>query len=156
MVGHMTRYQAKTDANRAGKRRRRLAWAATVALAPALAGCSFAIAPLAESDATGSINRVASAEPGLGQEDSRRARGALALALDPQGSGARVNWDNPDSKVRGAIEPLGQPFVREDEICRDFKAVVIRPGGSTTRAGTACRVSTDAWAIQYIGFKPRS
>jgi surface antigen len=45
----------------------------------------------------------------MGTEDWRRAKGALAVALDPQGSGAPVTWDNPDSALKGQFKPSGSP-----------------------------------------------
>jgi hypothetical protein len=58
----------------------------------------------------------------LNDEDQRRARSALALALDPIGAGTAVNWDNPDTRRKGVFIPVGQPFVKNDDICRAFTA----------------------------------
>ena len=75
-----------------------------------------------EPESTSSITpRVMSPlSPELGGEDWRRAKGALAIALDPQGSGSSVSWDNPDTDMKGNFAPVGQPFVKTDEICRAF------------------------------------
>ena len=51
--------------------------------------------------------------PELGEEDWRRAKAALAVALDPQGAGARVSWDNPDTDAEGRLHP-GRPALREE------------------------------------------
>lgn len=83
----------------------------------------------------------------LGPEDLRRADGAMALALDPQGNGASVSWDNPQSGIKGSFIPVGGPFLRSDEICRAFIAEVqtqIRPA---KLQGTACRPSGGDWAV---------
>lgn len=154
------RYTADMSGREAGHavRARALRLLLASAAAAGLAACSFAIPSLVPDgdESTGSIGAAATVGRELGLEDARRARSALALALDPQGSGTAVNWDNPDTKVRGTITPVGQPYVRESEICRDFKALVSRTGRATTRDGTACRVSPDEWAIQYVGFRRRA
>jgi surface antigen len=36
----------------------------------------------------------------------------MAVALDPQGSGSPVTWDNPDTGFKGTFTPVGQPFVK--------------------------------------------
>ena len=58
----------------------------------------------------------------LDEEDRRRALGALAIALDPQGNGASVHWDNPVSKAHGSVTPVGFAYPSNDLICRDFQA----------------------------------
>ncbi len=93
--------------------------AAALALTTGGCGLSFPMASLfPEPEATGSVTpRVVSPfSPELGAEDWRRARGALAIALDPQGSGSSVSWDNPDTDMKGNFAPVGQPFVKTDEI----------------------------------------
>ena len=54
-------------------------------------------------------------------------QGALALALDPQGNGAAVAWDNPDTGLKGGFTPVGRPFVKGDAICRAFRRPLTRP-----------------------------
>src|SRR5215208_4275803 len=87
--------------------------------------CSIAL-PVAslveEPDTTSSVasKPPSPLSPELGTEDWRRAKAALAVALDPQGSGAQVSWDTPDTKVKGTFTPMGQPFVKNDQICRPF------------------------------------
>ena len=56
------------------------------------------------------------------------------MALDPQGPGTQVSWDNPATTRKGTFTPTGAPFVKNDEICRDFSAHLsgplrIRPPG---------------------------
>lgn len=86
----------------------------------------------------------------LGPEDLRRAHGALALALDPQGNGKNVSWDNPQTGMKGQITPLGSPFLRADEICRDFMAATALQAGPLSHKGTACRPSGGEWAIKAM------
>ncbi|MDB5510958.1 MAG: hypothetical protein JWR08_441 [Enterovirga sp.] len=127
-------------------------------LAPALAGCSFALPSLvkeAPEETTGSIAPAGAGSArlfsDLGPEDWRRAKAALAVALDPQGNGQPVKWDNPETGMRGEIVPGGKPFVESDEICRSFKATVARPAGAPGVAeGTACRLGADEWHLKRV------
>ena len=91
--------------------------AAALSLMTGACGMSFPMASLfPEPESTSSITpRVMSPlSPELGGEDWRRAKGALAIALDPQGSGSSVSWDNPDTDMKGNFAPVGQPFVKTD------------------------------------------
>ena len=128
--------------------------ALAIAFAASLAGCSFAL-PSMFSDGevtTGSLARkaVSPLSPDLGQEDWRRAKGALAVALDPQGNGSAVNWDNPESGLKGTFTPVAQPFVKDDEICRAFLATLTQSDRTATLQGTGCRVAADEWDIRDI------
>jgi hypothetical protein len=91
--------------------------------------------------------------PDLGEEDWRRAKNAMGVALDPQGSGSQVSWDNPDSRMKGAFKPLGQPFVKNDEICRSFAATLSGGEKNASVEGTACRPSGGEWVLKEV--KPR-
>ncbi len=110
------------------------------------------LVPEDEPKATGTLVAKASSalSPELGAEDWRRAKGALAVALDPQGNGASVSWDNPDSGFKGAFTPVGHPFVKGDEICRAFVAALGRAGRNAALEGTACRLSGAEWAIKAV------
>ncbi len=88
--------------------------------------------------------------PELGTEDWRRASGAMALALDPQGNGAAVNWDNPESGTKGVFAPVSGPVLRSDEICRAFLSTLVLQTGSSKMQGTACRPSGGEWSIKEI------
>ena len=100
---------------------------------------------------TGSIGRrPTSFGSDLGEEDWRRAYAALGVALDPQGNGKPVKWDNPDTSLRGTINPTGLPYVAQDLICRDFLASVIAPGGSRFVRGTGCKPSGGEWELKKI------
>jgi surface antigen len=130
-------------------RRRRLAKSSTLlALTFALPGCSMAI-PLpgfvSKEDVTGSIKRIASPlSPKLDGEDSRRAMAALGVALDPQGNGERVAWDNPQSGLKGTFTPVGAAYAREDRICRAFLGEI---GSDGRIKGTGCRDKRGDWAV---------
>jgi surface antigen len=117
-------------------------------------GVSFPMASLfPEAETTSSImpaRFVSPLSPELGAEDWRRAKGALAVALDPQGSGSSVSWDNPDTDMKGHFSPVGQPFVKTDEICRAFLAAVETKTATSSLQGTACRPSGGEWAITSV------
>jgi surface antigen len=125
-------------------------------LAVSSAACSLAIpiGSMAREDpvSTQSVGpRVVSPlSPDLGEEDWRRARAALAVALDPQGAGSQVSWDNPDTALKGSFTPVGQPFVKSDEICRAFLASVAGAASTLSLQGTACRPSGGEWSIRDV------
>jgi surface antigen len=119
-------------------------------------GCSVSLpiaSLLGESvETTSSIvaKPVSPLSPELGPEDWRRARGALAVALDPTGNGAAVTWDNPETALKGAFAPVGLPFVRNDEICRAFLANLDVQGNQSQLQGAACRPSGGEWLIKDV------
>ena len=127
--------------------------AAALSLMTSACGMSFPMASLfPEPESTSSITpRVMSPlSPELGGEDWRRAKGALAIALDPQGSGSSVSWDNPDTDMKGNFAPVGQPFVKTDEICRAFLATLVTKDATHSLQGTACRPSGGEWAVKDV------
>lgn len=145
----------------------RIACAALAALA--VGGCSitapFERAPAAASAAdnalvTGSIGPKAEAalqpgqvspfSPKLDQEDWRRAKAALATALDPQGNGSVVRWENGDSGHKGSFAPVGNSFLVKDEICRAFIAGVSPQEPEQWFQGTACRASATDWTLKDV------
>ncbi len=74
----------------------------------------------------------------------------MAVALDPQGSGSKVSWDNPDTTMKGHFTPVGQPFVNSDEICRAFVATIVGQASTSTMQGTACRPSGEDWVVKDV------
>ena len=127
-----------------------------VVLCASTAACSlsFPITGFKAEDAgpTGSIDRSAGMlSPALDREDWRRAKAALAVALDPQGNGTGVAWQNTASGAKGSFAALAPPFLDHDRICRSFMAVVT-PKAQTERrvAGSACRETDGAWALRDI------
>jgi surface antigen len=135
-------------------RARRAAAAFLVLFAASLGGCS-SVVPLtsfmaSRDDVTGSIKTANPIASEMDIEDWRRAKGALGLALDPQGNGAPVNWDNPKSGAKGAFTPVGPAKAVDDRICRSFQASV---GGSLPERalkGSACRSKDGEWMIGQI------
>jgi surface antigen len=115
-----------------------------------------------DSDPTGAITPVsarAASSPSLpaalDDEDCRRALGALAIALDPQGNGAGVHWDNPVSKAHGSVTPAGFAYPSNDLICRDFQAQFETAAGSQTARGAACRDKDAQWSLAKLQLTKR-
>ncbi len=92
--------------------------------------------------------QVSPFSPKLDEEDWRRARAAMATALDPQGNGGHVLWDNTDSGNKGSFAPVGNPFLIKDDICRSFVAMVSLKEPDQWFQGNACRVSASDWTIK--------
>ncbi|MCJ2054668.1 RT0821/Lpp0805 family surface protein [Methylobacterium sp. J-070] len=144
------------------RRSRLRACGPVLGLTLALSGCgqpllvfrSEAEAPARVADepvVTGSIEkRPASFGNDLAEEDWRRARAALSVALDPQGNGRPVKWDNPETGLHGSVNPTGLPYVAEDLICRNFLASVIGPGNSRFVRGTGCKPSGGPWTLKRV------
>ena len=127
-------------------------------LAHSAAACSISMpigSLIGETEATASTSPVKPVSPlhkDLAAEDWRRARAALAVALDPQGSGKPVSWDNPETGIKGSFVPAGQPFVKSDEICREFMAMLMGQVSAGLR-GTACRQGPGEWEVQSVRSK---
>jgi hypothetical protein len=126
---------------------------AAVLVALAAGGCtwSFPMASLMPErpETTGSLKFLSPLGPELDKEDWRRAKAALGVALDPQGNGAEVTWDNPDTAMRGSFVPVGAPFAASDEVCRAFLAVVAAQEATKRLQGTACRTGGE-WAVKDV------
>ena len=76
----------------------------------------------------------------------------MAVAIDPQGNGSSVTWDNPESGLKGSFVSVGQPFVQSDQVCRSFVAILSGAVPDQSLQGTACRTSPDDWDVS--GVKP--
>jgi surface antigen len=118
----------------------------------ATSGCSLSF-PISgfvtDAMPTGSIDRgSALLSKELDQEDWRRAKSAMAVALDPQGNGASVAWANPQSGAKGTFVAVAPPFPKSDQICRAFLAH-LTPDPSRDRdvQGSACRGSDGDWIV---------
>ena len=128
----------------------RLALVASVCLSAGGCSLTFPIMGLAtvDEEPTGSIVRPASPlSPALDAEDWRRASAAMGVAVDPQGSGTRVAWDNPQSGAKGAFVPTGRPYVRNGQICRPFTADLDVSGGHQRVDAVACRDTGADWTV---------
>lgn len=103
----------------------------------------------ASDDVTGSINKpVTALSPRLDAEDWRRARAAMGTALDPQGNGSVVTWENAQTGAKGSFIPVAQIYPSDDRICRAFLAKIETDGGQEDVQGTACRDATSEWSIR--------
>lgn len=157
----------KTAPLRVGSLAARLAALNLSVCAIGLGGCSISL-PMMSSDSkanvdyapTGSIAKasapvatpqVAPLSRKLDVEDWRRARAALATALDPQGNGATVAWDNPQSGRKGSFIPVAAPYPVDGQVCRAFIAKIDAPDSREVVQGSACRVGgTDDWDVRDL------
>lgn len=123
-----------------------------------LGGCSVAV-PMGSSalwkgapeETTGSIRKSAlTLSRALDAEDTRRAVAAMGTALDPQGSGASVNWDNPQTGAKGSFTPVGQAYPLEGKICRAFLADLAVSETQEKLQGAACREKSSEWALTEV------
>lgn len=127
--------------------------AASLTVGLLLGGCSlsFPMQGFVDTAPTGAIGDGESGKilsKALDREDLRRARAALAVALDPQGNGTNVAWANPDSGAGGSFVPLAPPFPDHDGICRTFGGNVVSHAEPTRKfRGSACRATGGDWAI---------
>ena len=118
-------------------------------------GCSLSF-PIAgfvsDPTATGSVDRfTVLMSHDLDQEDWRRARAALAVALDPQGNGALVTWANPASGARGSFAASAPPFPKRDQVCRAFTAHVTQVKTIDRDVeGSACREGGGDWIVAEL------
>jgi surface antigen len=120
----------------------------------ALGGCSVSVplSPFSKSgdDVTGSISKPNPLSRALDSEDWRRAKAALSTALDPQGNGETVNWDNPQSGAKGSFVAVAQAYPSDDGICRAFISTVNSRDAGETLQGTACRDKLGEWSLSSV------
>lgn len=103
----------------------------------------------ASEDITGSINKPATIlSHRLDAEDWRRARAAMGTALDPQGNGSIVTWENAQTGAKGSFVPVAQIYPSDDKICRAFIAKIETEGGMEDVQGTACRDTSPDWSVR--------
>lgn len=127
-----------------------------LAVTAAVGGCavSVPISPIKglsgnADDVTGSIRKPETLlSRHLDAEDWRRARAAMGTALDPQGNGSLVNWENTQTGAKGSFVPVAQIYPSDDKICRAFLAKIEADGTTEDVQGTACRDTGLEWAIK--------
>lgn len=126
-----------------------LAWLALIG--PMLGACSmsFPMNSMLPEDVTGSLAKVPFGAL-LDEEDRRREKAALATALDPQGDGAKVHWENPRSGRKGALAAVGNAYPMDSRVCRGFSGE-LRDGDAMRAAqGIACTVAAGEWEVHEI------
>lgn len=74
----------------------------------------------------------------------------MGAALDPQGNGAGVNWDNPQTSAKGLFAPAAQAYPADGKICRAFVAEVWTREAHEQLQGTACRERTVEWTLTEV------
>lgn len=133
---------------------RSLSLAAILVVGLASGGCTISFPMMSlipSSETTGSIaQQVSPLSPKLEGEDWRRAKAALNTALDPTGNGAPVAWSNPETATKGSFAPVGQAFVKKDELCRGFIAALSFGSKEEWLQGAACRVGSEDWTVQEV------
>ncbi len=112
-------------------------------------GCSLSF-PLASvkpggEDVTGSIRPIVGKV--ADEEDRRRAKAALSTAVDPQGDGQAVRWENSTSGNRGSFTPVGHAYPVDGKVCRAFLGTVRENGDEKSYQGTACAMTAGEWAV---------
>ncbi|WP_374306396.1 RT0821/Lpp0805 family surface protein [Methylocella sp.] len=145
LSGHYHRSGFASSAARAARGLPAVALAASL-----LSGCAFTMQVARFStdndDVTGSIE-PSPLDSLLDAEDWRRARAALSTALDPQGNGAEVAWDNPQSGAKGVFAPLAPPYPDDGKVCRAFRAQAKAGDASRRVEGVACADKNGDWTI---------
>ena len=118
-----------------------------------LGGCSmsFPITSLvpASDDVTGSNSKVPFGRL-LDEEDRRREKAALATALDPQGDGSPIRWENAKSGNKGMFTPQGHAFTMDGKVCRSFVGELKQDGEQKAVVGTACAVAAGDWDVRTM------
>ena len=137
---------------------RALAGAALLCVVLMTGGCMNA-GPMAslmtDEDVTGSIKASApglsaSPLPLLSPEDWTQASKALASALDPQGAGAAVVWENSASGARGTMTPVGLVYAADGQICRAFLADIEGRASGLRLQGRGCRTGDGPWVASDL------
>jgi hypothetical protein len=118
------------------------------------------VSQMTEDDVTGTISAASSSPASLSHEappipapsaqDWPIARLALASALDPQGAGAMVSWENPASGARGAITPVGAIYVADGQTCRAFLADIGGKAPARRVQGRGCRDANGQWVVSDL------
>jgi surface antigen len=152
---------ADSEAARQSKAAQRRITMLVACLGIALSGCSVSM-PIGsffgedETPPTASVEPATKTIPITGQpsltpsmdgEDTRRSQSALALALDPEGNGVPVNWDNPQSGAKGSFRSTSDFYLAGNQLCRKFKADFDRSGQASAYEGSACRAGPQNWVI---------
>jgi hypothetical protein len=131
-----------------------------IALALALAGCSFsyqldnlfAKKDEAGADQSGSLRLVTpkpAAEPPA-EGDLAIARAAVREILAKGGKDVSMPWENPKTGARGTVTPLASAYSQDGVTCRDFLASYVRNGSESWLQGAACRAERGKWEVRNL------
>jgi surface antigen len=140
----------------------RLAPAAAVLCAVAVAGCSYQLASISpnegdKAEVTGSIRPVsvnaehlehAQAQPP--EVDLAYARAVAAEALAHGGKDMSVPWENPRTGASGNITPLATSYSEGSFTCRDFLASYLHGESQAWLQGEACRIGHGKWEVKSL------
>ena len=85
---------------------------------------------------------------GLSPEDIRRSKAALALALDPEGQGQAINWDNAETGQSGSFSAVSTFYLNNNQLCRRYAATIANSGAIEPVSGEACRTGPGNWDVQ--------
>ena len=110
---------------------------------------------MADEDVTGSIQASASGVsasplPLLSPDDWTAASKALDAALDPQGSGVAVVWENPASGMRGSMTAVGATYAADGLTCRAFLTEIDVGPPPRRLQGRGCRTGDGPWAVSDL------
>lgn len=111
---------------------------------------SFPMASLMPGDDVTASNSTVPFGRMLDEEGRRREIAALATALDPQGDGATVKWDNGKSGDRGAITAVGKAYNADGKVCRAFVGELWQGDKIHKLQGSACAISAGEWKVTEV------
>lgn len=117
------------------------------------AGCSInlPLGPFSEPElTTGSIVPTAVLSDTATGEDLVIAGGALDQALDPIRKGAPARWSNPSTGNQGSFVAEGDAYVRDDQVCRSFRAAIVVQQKPDDLRGVACRAGAGSWSLHKV------
>ena len=109
---------------------------------------NFPMASLVPADGVTGSNSTVPFGRLLDEEERRREKAALNTALDPQGDGSTVHWENGKGGAKGAISAVGRAYPLDGKVCRAFISELKHDELERSIKGTACTVSAGEWAIR--------
>ena len=86
----------------------------------------------------------------LDEEDRRREKAALATALDPQGDGSAIRWENPKTGNKGLVTPQGHAVTVDGKGCRAFIGELRQDDDQKSILGTACAIAAGEWDVRTM------
>jgi hypothetical protein len=130
----------------------RLVFGLVLALAAGACSINLPMTSLVpDPDVTASIVPPASPSAlGVLDDEWPTASQALDRALDPQQNGAPARWSMVETGRSGVFVASGPAYVRDDQVCRAFKASLGVPPQDRHHLGTACRTGAGMWALQKV------